>query len=72
APQCPSVDQHHSNAWLAISSLFGNPEQVSRFFFTMHLSTEMRGGMRLSPTVALFGAVTGFYYGTKSETKNPP
>jgi len=26
----------------------------------------------LSPTVALFGAVTGFYYGTKSETKNPP
>lgn len=24
----------------------------------------------LSPTVALFGAATGFYYGTKSETKS--
>ena len=26
----------------------------------------------LSPTVALFGAATGFYYGTRSETKPRP
>src|SRR5208283_3754020 len=31
---------------LAISSLFRNPEPVSRFFFSVHVSTEMRGGMR--------------------------
>src|SRR5271166_323812 len=49
--QCRSVDQRHSNAKLAISSLFRNPEPVSRFFFSVHLSTEMRGGM--SPTTPI-------------------
>src|SRR5271166_4920300 len=52
APQCRSVDQRHSNGKLAISSLFRNPEPVSRFFFSVHLSTEMRGGMSLRPVTA--------------------